>query len=207
MRTSSYLNSMHFKNNELANFEYFKVFGKEDGIPLEQYVKAWLQFHTFKQWQGTKCRRPHCWFCSKHYNVLNRIEMLPLAFYSLSLLVWNCNHILPKLFLRLPLFTYGNYFTDFGAYLVKMTFDDDLGNYHQAIIIPLLIKDEKRFSKIFFNLNTVVKMYTTQKKFRISCAYFFVLLTSNSCRLWRGWQIKVQFPAWPSPISVKSNSF
>ena len=34
------------KNNELANFEYFKGFGKEDGMPLEQYVKAWLQFHT-----------------------------------------------------------------------------------------------------------------------------------------------------------------
>ena len=26
-------------------------------------------------------------------------------------------------------------------------------------------------------------IYTTQKKFRISCAYFFVLSTSNSCRL------------------------
>ena len=29
-------------------------------------------------------------------------------------------------------------------------------------------------------------LYTTQKKFRISCAYFFVLSTLNSCRLWKG---------------------
>ena len=35
-------------------------------------------------------------------------------------------------------------------------------------------------------------MYTTQKKFRISCDYFFVLLTSNYCRLWKDLRIKLK---------------
>ena len=46
--------------------------------------------------------------------------------------------------------------------------------------------------------------YTTQKKFRISCAYFFVLSTSNSCRLWRGWQIKVQFSEDVSCMTISN---
>ena len=36
-------------------------------------------------------------------------------------------------------------------------------------------------------------IYTTQKKFRISCAYFIVLSTSNVCRLWKDEHIKLKF--------------
>ena len=46
--------------------------------------------------------------------------------------------------------------------------------------------------------------YTTQKKFRISCAYLFVLSTSNSCRLWRGLQIKVQFSEDVSYMTISN---
>ena len=49
-----------------------------------------------------------------------------------------------------------------------------------------------------------ILIYTTQKKFRISCAYFFVLSTSNSCRLWRGWQIKVQFSEDVSCMTISN---
>ena len=48
------------------------------------------------------------------------------------------------------------------------------------------------------------QIYTTQKKFRISCAYFFVLSTSNSCRLWRGLQIKVQFSEDVSYMTISN---
>ena len=34
--------------------------------------------------------------------------------------------------------------------------------------------------------------YTTQKKFRISCAYFVVLSTSNLWRLWKNEHIKLK---------------
>ena len=44
------------------------------------------------------------------------------------------------------------------------------------------------FASIFEGVMPLLKLriYTTQQKFRIICAYFFVLWTSNSCRLWRG---------------------
>ena len=45
---------------------------------------------------------------------------------------------------------------------------------------------------------------STQKKFRISCAFFFVLSTSNPCRLWRGWQIKVQFSEDVSCMTISN---
>ena len=47
-------------------------------------------------------------------------------------------------------------------------------------------------------------IYTTQKKFRISCAYFFVLSISNSCRLWRGLQIKVKFSEDVSYMTISN---
>ena len=54
------------------------------------------------------------------------------------------------------------------------------------------------------NFSFAFAIYTTQKKFRISCAYFFVLSTLNSCRLWRGWQIKIKFSEDVSCMTISN---
>ena len=55
---------------------------------------------------------------------------------------------------------------------------------------------------ITLHLLNTFPIHTTQKKFRISSAYLFVLSTSNVCRLWKDVQIKLKFPEDISYITI-----
>ena len=59
------------------------------------------------------------------------------------------------------------------------------------------------FKKIGWGFDfRTMQINTTQKKFRISCAYFFVLSTSNSFRLRKHLQIKLTFSEDISYITI-----
>ena len=77
--------------------------------------------------------------------------------------------------------------------LQKLTYDEESGRsewvrYAQMWISGVPDQYASRLEVLWYI--SFDSLYTTQKKLRISCAYFFVLPTSNSCRLRKALLIK-----------------